>query len=899
MIIISIKKMNILHNYYLPNPNNSNSICIFCCAYLTEKNIKRHIEDQHKDILLSLENDDPKSSHYVCLCKQKASKALDLIMENEMKQLQQEELINYDVQVSTDQISVESDLPPPIPSKMNESSIIYPGLDYSGLPPPPPIPSKRIESPIVYPALDYSGLPPPIPIPVPKQPNIQQQLFQQSLIPQKQLICSSNQQFIQPNYSLADNSGYIQLYTSSQETKQMDNVNAKRKRIEDKQLTRISEQIKMEVAKLNVKYNIPFDNSVVFKDFYCSVFEFIEPYDNDGCFKDIKAKLGELDGKPIRERVVELGKCIKNINIKKIKESLGYVIQFDETTDVSGKSKTVIIGRFLTFNNNSIQISNVFLGIVSNKLNHIGSDDIIQSIESRLGSFDQQTLLRGVTTDGPNSMLLLRRKLKYKFTKRKSILLDWTCGLHSLNNIAKEIDDLGVIDGVIKFIQYINSSPKRAQELADILKKEYGVEMILEFSDMRWLSKGKTLVRISKTIKKCVEYMNGKVIELFCGKKFSLNEIKKYDEKIFDTLKKCVEREEKQKRRKERRKRKTRKNWKIEVEKIETKKGKIKKMKPVYVGNKKDDEEKEESKQFKKYGKYPFILFLFENTEYQKDLFFLTDLISLINRISKYSQSQSITIIDFQYIVAYLLLQLEQMIESLNSDDWKTNDLFSTLQYLIINNIELTSSDKKRFIDVIEDFCFKCERKYESLFVFEKIMEMIDYNKYSDEIIECILNEFICFDIVDEEDEKKSRKRKKDSETMKDLDENQTIINEMKQQMKKELETLQNESIEKNERRNIILSNQNVYSLLYELLTGVLLLFPTTCASESVFSILKYVKNQYRNRLGDDLLESSLAIRFAGDSEIKEAQNEYLKSHEYLRSDEHRKSVRKNANFNL
>lgn len=69
-------------------------------------------------------------------------------------------------------------------------------------------------------------------------------------------------------------------------------------------------------------------------------------------------------------------------------------------------------------------------------------------------------------------------------------------------------------------------------------------------------------------------------------------------------------------------------------------------------------------------------------------------------------------------------------------------------------------------------------------------------------------------------------------------------------------------------RKKTIIMNKEEYPLLFDILVGTELIFPTTVLSESSFSLLKYIKTDLRNLMSDETLDSIMRIKYATETEI-------------------------------
>ena len=659
-------------------------------------------------------------------------------------------------------------------------------------------------------------------------------------------------------------------------------------KISETQLTEITEEIKLIITKIVVDYFLPFSNGKIFGDFLNSFEEILSKHFDTSIIKMITKKLGKIDQIIITKRIKEIGNKLKNHNLNRIKNSLGYSIQFDESNDNSNQSQTVIHSRVLEYIDGKETVSNVFVGLVENPENHIDAHSILKSIEKRIGPIESNVQkLRAITTDGPHSMLLLRSIIKSIYTLNNSLLIDNTCALHIENNIAKEILFEEVTLCMNKFLQFINGSPKRSREFGLKLKDVVNYQTIPKYKEIRWLSTDITLSRMIETYDISLEYINGIVIEFVGDKVFCFEDLKKYDEKVYDVLKKLENRKAKQKGRK------TRKNWNVVQQKVSKNNERIIKYKTeMKENNEKDFVEK----QLKKYGDFPHFYRIMEHNEFRKDFYFDGDIVHLFAEMSRIGQNQSINVQFFIGIIGYLCMSLEDIRESFKSNKWMENEHLKNLQLLKEIKINLGEKDKERYREKVSKLIDMLKEKYRHLDLFDRMETMINIGRYKESDVDEIINEFVVINDSDEIVEAKTLKRKgyNDIETLEMINNIDLIKKQMKNKLINELEVLKDlHGEKKEERRSSIINNPNQFQHCFEILVSLAVIFPTSVHSESTFSVMNSIKTSTRSKMRNDLLESMLFIKYSQMEEFFNASKEYLEEHKELRSYEHRQNVAK------
>jgi len=214
-----------------------------------------------------------------------------------------------------------------------------------------------------------------------------------------------------------------------------------------------------------------------------------------------------LSDSTISRRISEMSSDVESNVIDKLKNSDGFSLQVDESTDISGKAQLLA---FIRFKDENEIIENI---LCCKELPETTKGvDVFNTMTDYLQIHDLSwNSCKGICTDGAPSMT---GRLKGFVALVKQInpdIITTHCFLHREALVSKTIGtDLKlVLDSVVKMVNYIKQRPMKSRifsKLCESMDAEH-VSLILH-TEVRWLSRGKVLARFYELLKELLAFFN-------------------------------------------------------------------------------------------------------------------------------------------------------------------------------------------------------------------------------------------------------------------------------------------------------------------------------------------------------------------------------------------------------
>lgn len=221
-----------------------------------------------------------------------------------------------------------------------------------------------------------------------------------------------------------------------------------------------------------------------------------------------------LSNDMIRRRIIDMSVDIEE-NVNKNLINTNFALQIDESTDISGKAQ--LIG-FIWFIHNN-KISNQFF-FYKELIKHTKGQDIFEIVNSYFKQSNiSWKICVGICTDGAPSMV---GSIKGFITLAKQIninIIHTHCFLHREALIAKTLPQelKAVLDQTITMVNYIKSRPLKSRlfkQLCNAMDAKH--ECLLLHTKVRWLSRGKVLMRVFELKEELLEFYSTEGNITFC-----------------------------------------------------------------------------------------------------------------------------------------------------------------------------------------------------------------------------------------------------------------------------------------------------------------------------------------------------------------------------------------------
>ena len=201
-----------------------------------------------------------------------------------------------------------------------------------------------------------------------------------------------------------------------------------------------------------------------------------------------------LSADTIRRRISEIGQDIK-CQLNDIVKRKKFVLQLDESTDVSGLAQLIVFVRYIANGKPEEDLCASLLGTCT-------GEDIFSAVDTRLkndGLSWKQCI--SICTDGAGAMAGKQKGFLARVLQVAPRINFTHCIIHRENLASKTLDpDLkSVLDAAIKIANFIKSRPLQTRlftTLCDEMSSHH--KSLLLHSEVRWLSRGKVFTRLYK-----------------------------------------------------------------------------------------------------------------------------------------------------------------------------------------------------------------------------------------------------------------------------------------------------------------------------------------------------------------------------------------------------------------
>lgn len=192
-------------------------------------------------------------------------------------------------------------------------------------------------------------------------------------------------------------------------------------------------------------------------------------------------------------------------NVNKNIINTNFALQIDESTVINGKAQLIGFFRFIHDN----KISNQFL-FCKELIRHTKGQDVFEIVNSYFKQSNiSWEMCVGICTNGAPSMV---GSIKGFITLAKQIIINiihTQCFLHREALIAKTLPQelKALLDQTITMVNYIKSRPLKSRifkQLCNAVDAKH--ECLLLHTEVRWLSRGKVLMRVFELKEELLEF---------------------------------------------------------------------------------------------------------------------------------------------------------------------------------------------------------------------------------------------------------------------------------------------------------------------------------------------------------------------------------------------------------
>lgn len=224
-------------------------------------------------------------------------------------------------------------------------------------------------------------------------------------------------------------------------------------------------------------------------------------------------KMLPLSNDTVHRRIYEISNEIENTVIQRIKGSGWYALQLDETTDVAGCAVLLVIVRYI--HNNSAEEEMLLCKPLKT---HTTGEEIFKMIDSYITEKELNwNQCINICTDGAKAMT---GKYSGFVARVKNVVPEIEsshCIIHRQALAVKKIPPVlkNVLDEAVKIVNFIKSRPLNSRIFA-VLCEEMGSQFttLLLHTEVRWLSRGKVLVRLFTLRNEVMVFLNDSSFEL-------------------------------------------------------------------------------------------------------------------------------------------------------------------------------------------------------------------------------------------------------------------------------------------------------------------------------------------------------------------------------------------------
>lgn len=213
-----------------------------------------------------------------------------------------------------------------------------------------------------------------------------------------------------------------------------------------------------------------------------------------------------LSRQTIGRRVSEMARDVKNQLVARLKKSVYFTLQFDESTDVANEA--ILVG-FVRYAHEEKILEDIFC--FYSLPDRTTGERIFQAIEQKINEYqlDFKNVI-GLCTDGAPAMLGVNVGLAKRMSDVGNENFESShCILHREALASKKMSPIlnETLSLSVKIINNIRANPLNSRIFA-LICEELGSEhdVLLLHADVRWLSRGKTLSRLLELRKEICKY---------------------------------------------------------------------------------------------------------------------------------------------------------------------------------------------------------------------------------------------------------------------------------------------------------------------------------------------------------------------------------------------------------
>lgn len=246
------------------------------------------------------------------------------------------------------------------------------------------------------------------------------------------------------------------------------------------------------VALELAKQGRPFEDGVFFKNMCQKVFQCFSPIGQE-VFAAISSI--PLSRTTITRRTEVIGRHIYNMTMRRVQESKYFSICIDESTDISDVNQLIIYVKTVDENFDT----KVDLLSVVSMHGHVTGNILYNAVYSKVLAVFDITKLSSICTDGAQVMVGRNEGLSGTLSKNGYNFPFFHCIIHQQALFAKCLNMTNAMQVSVKIINRIRGGRNslRHRKFKKFLKEidaDYGD--LLLFTEVRWLSRGKSLKRV-------------------------------------------------------------------------------------------------------------------------------------------------------------------------------------------------------------------------------------------------------------------------------------------------------------------------------------------------------------------------------------------------------------------
>lgn len=216
-----------------------------------------------------------------------------------------------------------------------------------------------------------------------------------------------------------------------------------------------------------------------------------------------KVKSVPLSNNTVKDRIDKMAENCKQQLHEKLKE-VQFAIQLDETTTVAGESVLIVYVQYV----DGDELKRDIL-MSTNLPTTTTGQDIFMAVDSYLTSYNlPYTNIVACCSDGAAAMMGRNKGFNSRLMEKAPDCVIFHCMLHRQALASKKLsrDLADTLATVVKVVNFIKARPTNQRLFAQLCEDEAHQTLLLH-TEVRWLSRGKVLVRFLELQDKILEFL--------------------------------------------------------------------------------------------------------------------------------------------------------------------------------------------------------------------------------------------------------------------------------------------------------------------------------------------------------------------------------------------------------